>query len=128
MKTRLIRVAGCRSHVRKVGVGELREQIDKLVMDILARGRLNQQEIEGKLQVRDMGINYRKQRFGDQLEQLFQAHQVAAGKNAVSKELDRLDGAINLMDLHEDDLQKLKTWVRNAKWALVAPEGQNLQG
>lgn len=47
-------------------------------------------------------------------------------REAVTKELERLDGAIEILDLYEADLQKMKTWVKNAKWSVIAPPGRNM--
>lgn len=54
------------------------QAVKKLVMDILARGRLQQQEIKGKLLVRDMGINVRKKQFEEDILRLINEARVEA--------------------------------------------------
>lgn len=60
------------------------QAVEKLVMDILARGRLWQQEFEGKLQVRDMGINVRKKQFEEDILRLINEAQIDEVKKILS--------------------------------------------
>jgi len=46
-------------------------------------------------------------------------------KSKVNSELERLEGFLGLVELSEDDTNTMLIWVRNAKWALVAPRGQD---
>lgn len=50
------------------------DSIKKLVLDILARGRLQQQEVDGKIGVKDGGINMRIDFFVEQFENIMTDH------------------------------------------------------
>ena len=44
---------------------------------------------------------------------------------SVRQELNRLEGFLEIAELCEDGLNTMLIWVKNAKWALIAPEGKN---
>lgn len=46
----------------------------------------------------------------------------------VRKELDRLEGFMAIAQLTEDDLNTMLIWAKNARWALIAPNGQDTKG
>ena len=100
--------------------GELEKQLTSIVLQILARGRLNQQELEGKIGVRDMGINYRKQQFVHELVQLFSAH-LQAAQRPVKFEVD--DKALKELGLFTKE--ELQAAVINA---FKSSTNQNISG
>lgn len=64
---------------------ELNVAATNLVLRILNRGRLQQQEIEGKLKVRDMGINAAKEHFVDLIKRLAETEAIALADKIIGK-------------------------------------------
>lgn len=64
----------------------------------------------------------------DKFSTHYKAREAKIAKEAVNKELSRLDGFIDIAGFPEDVTKQMHTWVSNSKWALVAPEGENLYG
>lgn len=79
---------------------QLEEAVTDLVLQILQRGRLNQQEVEGKLTVRDMGVNMAKIRFVQEIMTLAKTEAIALADQIIGKER---SVEMRYLDINDED-------------------------
>lgn len=92
------------------------EVLAPLVSDMLIK---HQEEAGSRIKSDTSG------RYTEAINMLLQWHTTLT-EQAVLEALNRLEGFISISDFCEADKERCSLWVKNGKWALVAPEGKNL--